>query len=496
MTGGIFNGFEDYRTPTSDDYRRTLTGGLVVFDANVLLNLYRFNSTTRSDLIKVMQSLGDSLWVPHQVQREFWRNRESVIDQLGQVPRESLTKLEKAHKDAEEAVRLWSNRVSLPEGDRAGLLKELAGAFATVHSTISRQSAADAHSHDTNSDVVVEALGSILAGRIGPALPPEEHAAAVVEANRRIAAQEPPGYLDKDKADEDERAGDYLVWKQVLIEAEGRSCDVLLVTSDVKEDWWRRAKGQLRGPRLELMAELRAVADRRLFMITPSELIRRAAALTDVQVNPRSADDIERVENAPASSLPPHAEREVVARVYREVARENDAHPFVAPEFPLMHGWLRDPEIGGLLDSHLTPQAAEIWLRDVMFRKRLQALHGLGQYADLVPLRYQTAEEVLAAACGPDWRFRSGTVKPGHGYGIVTNGVSKRAFSWGAEPQFDDLLSKATRYRDQVLDRPLVAIVQLAAPSDEERYRSTAAEEGCDLVFVQLELRPNPDYAG
>src|SRR5690242_11422468 len=35
-------------------------------------------------------------------------------------------------------------------------------------------------------------------------------------------------------------AGDYLVWTQVLREARQRQCDVLLVTGDVKEDWWRR----------------------------------------------------------------------------------------------------------------------------------------------------------------------------------------------------------------------------------------------------------------
>jgi hypothetical protein len=47
--GGLFDGFEAYRTPAEEDYRTLLTGGLVVLDTNVLLNLYR--STTRPGTI-------------------------------------------------------------------------------------------------------------------------------------------------------------------------------------------------------------------------------------------------------------------------------------------------------------------------------------------------------------------------------------------------------------------------------------------------------------
>lgn len=37
--GGLFDGFEHYRTPTHEDYKRLLTRGLVAPDTNVFLNL-------------------------------------------------------------------------------------------------------------------------------------------------------------------------------------------------------------------------------------------------------------------------------------------------------------------------------------------------------------------------------------------------------------------------------------------------------------------------
>ena len=40
-----------------------------MIDANVLLNLYRYNESPRDDLLEVLQKVGDRLWVPHQVIR-------------------------------------------------------------------------------------------------------------------------------------------------------------------------------------------------------------------------------------------------------------------------------------------------------------------------------------------------------------------------------------------------------------------------------------------
>jgi hypothetical protein len=496
VTGGIFDGFEDYRTATEDDYRRTLTGGMVVFDTNMLLDLYRFNSTTRGDLFKVMKALGDSLWIPHQVMREFWRNRELVIDQLGETPKQSLTKLDKARQDAEEAVRAWSNRIYLPEGERDGLLAKLNGAFQSVKQTITEQTAANAHPHDTNSDDIVTTLNSILAGRTGAALPPEDHEAAVVEAERRIAANEPPGYLDKDKPDSYERAGDYLVWKQILLQAEHRSCDVLLVTRDVKEDWWRRTKGQLRGPRLELMAEFRRFTGHRLFMITPSELIRRADALTDVHVNPESAEDIERVEQASTTELPHDVDRAVVARIYDEIAQKHGSFLFSDIEHRTITEWIDDPAIGGQLMEYLTRHEARKWIKTKISQHRLFALYGVGPYANLLPERYQTADELVAAACGPDWLLAPGDHGTRDGGGSATNGTSTRYVCWGPQRRFDDLLAEAARNHDAAHDEPLIMIIEHGELSDIEYYTSLAEEAGIDFAYMQLELKPNPDYVG
>ena len=67
--------------------------GVIVFDTNVLLNLYRYNEEARDELLALMKSFQKRLWMPYQVGLEFLANCESVIHWL-----------HKGYKDLSEQV--------------------------------------------------------------------------------------------------------------------------------------------------------------------------------------------------------------------------------------------------------------------------------------------------------------------------------------------------------------------------------------------------------
>src|SRR5665647_778377 len=71
--------FYGYYSPTTEQYQLLWKEGLIVFDANVLLNLYRLPTTARDELISVLELLKERLWIPHQVALEFQRRRLTVI---------------------------------------------------------------------------------------------------------------------------------------------------------------------------------------------------------------------------------------------------------------------------------------------------------------------------------------------------------------------------------------------------------------------------------
>jgi hypothetical protein len=88
------------------------TRGLYVFlDTNFLLYLYRCGSAARDQIFSVLDAVSASLFMPAQVQQEFWRNREDVIRRV--VNTNSLTGLRDAKNKAVVEIRAWHQRTML-----------------------------------------------------------------------------------------------------------------------------------------------------------------------------------------------------------------------------------------------------------------------------------------------------------------------------------------------------------------------------------------------
>lgn len=295
---GIYDDFPGYRLPSDEDLEAALRSALVVVDANVLLNLYRYNESTRDDLLVVLRRLGDRLWVPHQVLREFWRNHLGVLVSRGAGTDQALTALSRQQRATTEAIRQWAKTVAVEVRYENHLVAKVDALYADLEKEIRAHApaASDAAS-GTASEPVLQELELLLDGKVRRQPPKEEWQAAVKEGNERAVRQEPPGYRDAEKADSDlpeGAAGDYLVWIQATEEAARRNLDLLLVTGDEKEDWWWRHRTEFLGPRVELVSEFKGRCGRQLYMMRPIDLLKRSSAL-QVTVRKESVDDVERV---------------------------------------------------------------------------------------------------------------------------------------------------------------------------------------------------------
>jgi hypothetical protein len=293
---GLYDGeFAGFKIASSEQLDTALREAVVAVDANVLLDLYRFRPRTSQDLIKTLQSLGDRLVVPHQALREFWRRRQRSQDSPRGATKTATDALAKSGRSIRDALGTWAKAVGVDEDELAGLtarvddfLDEFKGELLDVLQD------ADA---ERGEDPILTQLEELLAGRVTPPLDQEEWAECVAEANRRIEAEEPPGYLDADKQDSElpeGGAGDYLVWYQATRYATQQAQDLLIVTRDQKEDWWWRQQSDFIGPRPELTLEYQGLAGRRLFLMRPAGLLTRASVL-EVEVDEASSADAGRV---------------------------------------------------------------------------------------------------------------------------------------------------------------------------------------------------------
>ncbi len=292
---GIFDGFEAYRDPTDADYRRVISEGLVVPDANVLLDLYRYTAATQTDLLAALEGASEQLWVPHQVILEFWLRRTTVVSQASKQIESMLKNILGRRDAALQDLRTWANDSALKPEDRLRLEQHIRSGFEALTVDINKlvEDERDKFHQDTHRDHVVLELARILEGRVGESLDVDAHDAAVTEGQRRVDAQLPPGYLDKAKGDG--AVGDYLVWKQLLIEAERRKTDVLFITRDTKEDWWRHRDHRPIGPRPELVAELRGVVGTHLYFLHPEGFLKHARIGLQVEIRDESVQELQRI---------------------------------------------------------------------------------------------------------------------------------------------------------------------------------------------------------
>jgi hypothetical protein len=324
---GLYDGeFVGFRVATAVELDTALREAVVAVDANVLLDLYRFRPQTSQDLIKILSGVGDRLVVPHQALREFWRRRHRTQDSPRFAAEAASDALVRPKGAIQNALAAWAREVGADDGELSEMTVQVGDFFEALANKL-RHSLQDTDAGDSE-DPILEQLENILAGHVTSPLESDEYDACVTEGIRRAEAKVPPGYMDAEKQDNglpEQGAGDYLVWYQATHYAKDQNRDLLIVTRDQKEDWWWRQQAKLIGPRPELVLEYHELTGKRLFLMLPSELLRRASVL-GVKVHRESSADADReLATEPLTTFSVLQHGLTLDEEERELSRELDA---------------------------------------------------------------------------------------------------------------------------------------------------------------------------
>jgi hypothetical protein len=294
--------FGEYEALTEDEQDAALREGIVVLDTNVVLNLYRYDQAAAEALFAVLELVGDRLFMPHQVAREFWSRRRSVISQRSKDIDGIVGSLEKYAKQTEETLVFWRRRTGAAESVVAELQDPIAQAITSAKDSIVERANATEHHVATRDDGVLARLRLLFEGKVGAAPGEQQMAKDVSEGLRRFENKTPPGFGDTSKSG-DARAGDYLVWIQALREAEARGAPYLVMVTEDSEkgDWYDREEGETLGASLALVRESAAVAKSRLLLVRTTRLLNLARRALDAQVTDESITSIDEVSSAGAS---------------------------------------------------------------------------------------------------------------------------------------------------------------------------------------------------
>lgn len=279
MGRSLWHGHEYRASELRSELLDALDTALVVVDTNVLLDLYRYVSSPREALVEALRSLGDRIFIPHQVSVEFWRGREGALNDAAIKSPKAIDDLSAAHDSATQAFNEWANRVALDEATRRDAHSTLANAFEQLTQTIEKLVGPERALRvaDTGKDSILDEIVALCEGKVGAQPDASVLETRAKEGKRRADVGEPPGFKDK-KKEPARVVGDYLLWCEAMDAAEARGTDLVLVTRDTKEDWWKIVAGEAVGPRVELVEEFwEKSSGRRAYFLRPSQFVSMVA---------------------------------------------------------------------------------------------------------------------------------------------------------------------------------------------------------------------------
>jgi len=262
---------------------------IFVLDANVLLNLYRYSDSTRSDLLKIFESLSDRVWAPHQVVHEYLTNRLNVIGQQVKFYDDTIKDIGNIKKTLEN-----SNQNPFVSSE---ILTEANLTFDKLSSELAENRST--HQLRITQDDIKANLESLLSGKVGDSYPRERVEEILTEGKDRYAEKTPPGFGDIKKGgdstlfqDRCRPYGDLIAWLQILDKSKSEKKGVIFVTGDVKEDWWVVFQGKTVGPHPALVDEFKKTTECDFYMYTPDIFLERASSFLNQAASELSVQEI------------------------------------------------------------------------------------------------------------------------------------------------------------------------------------------------------------
>ncbi|RSK38132.1 PIN domain-containing protein [Mangrovimonas spongiae] len=281
--------FPGYSRKSEAEIKNIWQNGIILFDTNVLLNLYRYSKSTRETIVNLIGKFKDQIWLPHQAALEYNKNRYEVIADQEKTYKEFTEKIIQIQKDLQTT--------SKPPFLSEKVHSELNEVFEKVNSEV--EDSITKYCDYLKEDPIYKDLGSLFENRITEAFEEKELSKIYEEGEERFKNKVPPGYEDEKNKSGNRKYGDLVLWKQVMAKAKELGKPVLLVTDERKTDWWWKIKdGRNMGPRHELVAEIRKEANVDFHMYSSERFLSYGQTFLEEQINEKALKEIQAMKKA------------------------------------------------------------------------------------------------------------------------------------------------------------------------------------------------------
>ncbi len=286
--------FPGYYRKTEEELKQIWENGIIMFDTNVLLNLYRYSEATRNTILELIKKLSNQIYLPHQAALEYNRNRYEVIVEQEKTYNDFLNKIEQIQEDLQSTNKppFFSDKVD----------KELNSVLNDVTSEV--KNSIKEYCDYLKEDPIYDIISELFQNRITIPFTQKELDLIFKEGEERFKNDIPPGFEDKKNKEGNRKYGDLVLWKQVILKAKELKKDVILVTDERKIDWWWKIKdGRTMGPRQELVEEIKKEANVNFHMYSSERFLSYWQTYLKEKINQKAIEEIQAMKQAELKTM-------------------------------------------------------------------------------------------------------------------------------------------------------------------------------------------------
>ncbi len=289
---------------------------LFIFDTNVLIKLYSYQSGTLDDFFSILKYLGERIWLPHQVGLEFQNRRLDIKHREKQKFQEIYNHLDEILAiETKINQKFLKGRFPSLDSSTEKLFKSIQKSIETFK--VSLQECDSSQPNIRTHDEIREKLDTFFRNKIGSAYTQEKLNELYKDGEIRYSKEIPPGFKDSSKEGKDyiyrgieykRKFGDLILWKQIIDKAKnekdaGKIENIIFITDDEKEDWWfciNQNGRKIIGPHANLTHEIIDEGGISLFHMynTASFLEDAKEILSDIRIQESSILEVEKTNEA------------------------------------------------------------------------------------------------------------------------------------------------------------------------------------------------------
>ena len=315
----IFPGFNKKNTK---EIKELWDNGIICFDANVLLNLYRYSNDTRNALLDLVTKFSSQIWLPHQSALEYNRNRYEVISDQEKAYKDFTSKIGQIESDLQSTSKppFLSNKL------HASLKKVFKEVNEEVEGSIKK------YCDFLQEDIIYESLSNIFTKKISSEYTEQQLLEVYKEGEIRFQKKIPPGFEDEKTKQGNRKYGDLVLWKQIIDKAKEEKKPIILITDERKIDWWWKIKdGRNMGPRQELVEEMKREANAEFHMYSSERFLSYGLDHLKERVNKKALEEIKEIKRAEIAEIERIRKRHIIHLDKRkeEQSRNNHRNEFL-----------------------------------------------------------------------------------------------------------------------------------------------------------------------